>query len=86
MSVNQEFPFHSIGTEKVYEKTQSSNKGLTEEEVRERIEEYGENKLPEKNKTSPLILFLKQFKDFLVLILAVAAIIAYFAEIGRAHV
>lgn len=52
--------------------------GLDNAGVEESREKYGPNVLPEKEGTSVLMLFLKQFKDFLILILLIAAGIAFF--------
>ena len=56
-------------------KTNTVN-GLTKEEVEERIKKYGENKLTEKKKESILVKFLKQFNDFMIIILIIAAVIS----------
>ncbi|MBU1145632.1 MAG: calcium-translocating P-type ATPase, PMCA-type [Firmicutes bacterium] len=48
-------------------------KGLSSEEVLVRQERYGKNELKEKKKKSFFQMFLDQFKDFLVIILLVAA-------------
>lgn len=50
--------------------------GLNEEQVCENREKYGENAISEGKKESPLIIFLSQFKDFLVIILIIAALIS----------
>lgn len=51
------------------------NDGLSDEEVKKRLEEYGYNELEAKKKTSTLIKFLLQFKDILIIILIIAGII-----------
>ncbi len=51
-------------------------KGLSTLEVQQRLEEYGYNELTEKKKQSTIVVFLSQFKDFLVGLLIVAAIIS----------
>ena len=56
-------------------KTNSVN-GLTKDEAEERIKKYGENKLTEKKKESILVKFLKQFNDFIIIILIIAAAIS----------
>ena len=58
-----------------YYKTDKHN-GITEEEVRKRIKEYGENKLADKKKESLFIKFIKQFNDFMIIILIIASIIS----------
>ncbi len=63
---------------KILEKYQTSLEGLNQEEVNRRLKKYGYNELKEKKKKHPLILFLMQFKDFLIGLLIVAAITAYF--------
>ena len=50
--------------------------GLTDEEVKKRQEKYGKNKLEEKKKESFFIKFLKQFNDFMIIILIIASIIS----------
>ncbi len=50
--------------------------GLSSEEVARRQEQYGLNELREKRKTTLFEMFLAQFKDFLVIILLVAAAIS----------
>lgn len=60
----------------VLREVQSSTHGLTASDAAARLEKYGENKLSEKKKKSPFIVFLEQFKDLLVIILMIAAIIS----------
>ena len=50
--------------------------GLSDEEVKQRQEKYGKNKLQEKKKESLFIKFLKQFNDFMIIILIIASIIS----------
>ena len=50
--------------------------GLTTAEAEKRLTQYGENKLEGKKEKSILQMFLSQFKDFLVVILIVAAVIS----------
>ncbi len=68
--------FFNKDKEFVLKEVKSSGKGLTTAESDERIAQYGENKLAEKKKKSPIIVFLEQFKDLLVIILLIAAIIS----------
>ena len=50
--------------------------GLSNEEVKQRQEKYGKNKLREKKKESLFIKFLKQFNDFMIIILIIASIVS----------
>ena len=51
---------------------------LTNEEVKERQRKYGFNELAEGKKKSGLQIFLEQYKDFLVLILIISAVVSLF--------
>ena len=50
--------------------------GLTQNQAKENKKKYGKNELAEGKKKNPFILFLEQYKDFLVIILIIAAIIS----------
>lgn len=50
--------------------------GLTQNQAEENQKKYGKNELAEGKKKNPFILFLEQYKDFLVIILIIAAIIS----------
>ena len=58
------------------EQVKATANGLTAQEAARRLEEHGPNQLAEGKKKSPLVIFLEQFKDLLVFILAVAAVIS----------
>ena len=53
-----------------------ARRGLSEREAAGRLTEAGPNELAETNRVSPLSLFLNQFKDFMVLVLAAATLIS----------
>ena len=52
------------------------NVGLANEEVEKRKNKYGENKLQEPKKDNIIVKFLKQFNDFMIIILIVASLIS----------
>lgn len=69
--------WHNLRTEEVASSLKTSTKlGLTKEEIIKRRDKYGKNKLEEKNKESIIVKFIKQFNDFMIIILIVAAIIS----------
>nr|WP_302599577.1 cation-translocating P-type ATPase [uncultured Cellulosilyticum sp.] len=55
----------------------SRKEGLSEKEVKERLSQYGENILSGKKHKSWIQVFLEQFKDVLVIVLIVSAIISF---------
>ena len=50
--------------------------GLTEEQVKSNYEKYGMNELKQKKKKSLFVKFLEQFKDFMIIVLIIAAIVS----------
>jgi len=50
--------------------------GLTDDEVKKRLERYGYNELKKEERASPFILFLNQFKNALIIILLIATILS----------
>ncbi|MGE5238318.1 MAG: cation-translocating P-type ATPase [Chloroflexota bacterium] len=50
--------------------------GLTDDEVRSRIELHGYNELRKQEKVSPLTIFLNQFKNILIVILLIATVLS----------
>lgn len=53
--------------------------GLTDQEVKDRRQQFGANKLTSKRRTTLIEKFIAQFKDLMIIILIVAAVIAGFA-------
>ena len=68
--------YFSMPYEEVLKEFNVSSKGLSDKQLKENLEKYGLNQLTEKKKQTVLEVFLSQFKDLLVLILIVAAIIS----------
>jgi len=50
--------------------------GLTNEEAQSRLKQYGENKLDDKKKETLFMKFIKQFNDFMIIILIAASVIS----------
>ncbi len=63
-------------TKDLLEKYQSHEDGLSSSEASERLTEYGLNALPKKKKDSIVKIFFSEFKDPIVIILLVAALIS----------
>ncbi|HJB26607.1 MAG TPA: calcium-translocating P-type ATPase, PMCA-type [Firmicutes bacterium] len=55
----------------------SLEKGLSSQQAARRFQQYGENKLDEKKKKTNLQRFLEQFKDVMIIILLVAAVVSF---------
>ena len=53
------------------------NQGLASDDVSQRLEKYGKNKLKEKKKKTNIQRFADQFKDAMILILIAAAVISF---------
>lgn len=68
--------FYRQTPEELFSKFESSPQGLSQKEAELRLEKYGSNSLQEKKKKPAWLLFLGQFKDFMILILAAAALIS----------
>ncbi len=75
----KEIYFNKTGPEAL-ELQHASRSGLTAEEVKRRTEQFGLNKLSDGKKKSVLQIFLEQFKDLMVFILIIAALISAFSN------
>jgi len=73
--------WHSMNIGEVLESLNSGPNGLTEEEAKRRLQEYGLNELVAEKKATPLKLLLAQFKNILIVILIVAT--AFSAMVGE---
>jgi P-type Ca2+ transporter type 2C len=70
------YNLHQLAPAEAAEKLQSSERGLASEEARRRYGQYGPNELVEKGRKSLGMMFLDQFKDFMILVLIAAAVVA----------
>lgn len=65
--------WYQLPPERVFEALASRRSGLTEQEVQERLSRYGTNELNGRKKTSPVMVFLRQFLSPLVYVLVAAS-------------
>src|SRR3972149_7283806 len=74
--------WHAIGVDEALSELESdARQGLSEEEVRRRLERDGPNELKQEERASPFHLFLGQFKNTLIVILLLATVLS--AVIGE---
>ncbi|NNE01791.1 MAG: HAD-IC family P-type ATPase, partial [Eudoraea sp.] len=68
---------HVLSAKEVVHKLDSNYAGLSTKKAEDRLKIYGPNELPESKSISPFLLLLKQFKNWLVIILIFAAAISW---------
>jgi len=68
--------WHQLKIEEVFSKTESNEKGLSSSEARHRLNKFGPNEIKEGKRKTVAAMLLMQFKDIMILILLVAAIIS----------
>jgi len=74
---NTKVNWHSIEALQVLRELNTDlHKGLTEGEVKSRLEKYGYNELKKEEKISPITLFFNQFKNILIIILLIAIVLS----------
>jgi Ca2+-transporting ATPase len=69
--------WHSLNVNDVADKLKTSKKGLSTKEVSKRLEKYGTNEIKDEKGLTPFKIFLYQFKNVMVLMLAIAVIISF---------
>ena len=70
--------FHTLDKDEALTKKNSSSKGLNKSEAENRLSQYGENKIEHQQRRTILNMFIDQFKDIMIVILIVAALISGF--------
>lgn len=68
--------YYTLKSEEVIKKLESSSEGLTSDEAKKRLSKNGLNKLKETKNKGLLYKFLCQFKDLMIIILIIAAILS----------
>jgi len=66
--------WHTMDKEAVLQSAKSSPKGLSSEEAKRRLAEYGYNELKERKRRTALQMFLDEFKDIFILLLIAATV------------
>ncbi len=69
--------FQKHADDVLHEQNVTLDKGLSSTEVSTRLKQYGANQLESAEKINPFTLFIGQFKDVLVIILLVAAVVSW---------
>ena len=68
--------WHNLEASKAVTSLNSSSDGLSQEEAEKRLAQFGPNELVKKEKISPWVIFLEQFKSFLIIILLIAVVLS----------
>lgn len=76
MTQPKNIKWYNLGINETISALNSSVHGLTSDEARRRLKEFGPNELIEKKKRSPWLLLVGQFKNFLIIMLLVAIILS----------
>ena len=73
--------WHAMNLSMVKQKLKTNYQyGLTNEEVAKRFLQYGENRLEDKPKEKLIVKFVKQFNDFMIIILIIASVVSAMIE------
>ncbi len=70
--------WYQSSTEEILSELSTSPKGLTQEKANQLLKENGPNILTEKKKRTHIMMFLDQFRDFMIIVLIIAALISGF--------
>lgn len=68
--------YYSLNIKEVLKSLKTSEEGLTDNEVRERLEKYGTNEIERRKSITPFKIFVRQFTSFIVIILFAAILIS----------
>ncbi|MCX7724708.1 MAG: cation-transporting P-type ATPase [Thermodesulfovibrio sp.] len=72
--------WYQIPIKDIYHRLNTSEKGLSSEEAKKRLEKYGKNKIQEEEKINRLKIFIHQFTSPLIYILIIAGFITIFLK------
>ncbi len=74
--LDPKIPWHALEIQEVFERLETSKKGLTNEEAERRLAEYGTNKIQEEEEISKAALLINQLRNPLIGVLVVAALVS----------
>lgn len=69
-----------LSKRELYMNFRTSDQGLTENDAKKRLEEYGLNEIKAQKPASPLVLFLTGFKDPFVLVLGLLMVVSFLTK------
>ncbi len=72
--------WYQLESDRIFKDLHSSELGLTDLEVKDRLQKFGPNKLADEGKISKLQLLVHQFKSPLIYILLIAAVVTAFLQ------
>ncbi|OYD90850.1 magnesium-translocating P-type ATPase [Nostoc sp. 'Peltigera membranacea cyanobiont' 210A] len=78
--MNPQSTFWSLSTDQVLQQMHSTTAGLSRQDAKQRLSEFGANSLKQKHKSSAWMLLLNQFKSPIILILIFAAVLSIFLK------
>ena len=73
--------FHTLTSEEAIKESESNIQGLSKSQVSQRLTLYGLNEITKRKKISLAKLFISQFKDFMIVILIIAAIVSFIVSV-----
>jgi len=68
--------YYSLSVEETLKSLETSKEGLSAEEASERLKRYGFNEIEDREKTTPLKIFVRQFTSFIIFILLAAIVVS----------
>ena len=81
-SVDDLFDYAKLDMEKVYEKLESSSKGLSEQESEERLEQYGLNEISYNKEDTWYVQLTKAFINPFILVLITLAVVSFVTDVA----
>lgn len=75
-----QLPYHTLSPEQTLNALNASSSGLSQTEGERRLQQYGYNELASYEKRSLFMRFIDQFKDLMIIILLVAALLSFITQ------